>query len=115
MTRIIPDEDLINSPCSVVAVTMAKRKRGEEPIGYPLLREDGYASLYVSNQYIRLNFPVKKRTDYKKADRPKLKDLHIEKTAIVCVLGHLIYVDGDTYYSFFDNNEDSVVAVWELK
>ena len=46
--------------------------------------------------------------------RKTLKEFHLEN-AIVCCYGHFIYLNGDNYYSFFDNENDKVVAVWELK
>ena len=33
----------------------------------------------------------------------------------VCVYGHFIYVDGQDYYSFFENEQDPVVCVWYIR
>lgn len=35
--------------------------------------------------------------------------------AAVCVLGHFIYVNGEDYWSFFNNENDPVVCVWYIK
>jgi hypothetical protein len=111
MLRITPDKSLKDLPCSIVAVSCAVK----EPKGYPELRKDGYATLDAANKYIRINLPIKNRIDYKRGHRPKLKDMKFEGRAIVCVYGHFIYVDKDQYWSFFDNDEDEVVNVWNIK
>lgn len=108
-----PSGRLNGMPCLVVAVDLAKGII-QSPYGWPELRENGYASLNAANAWIRENFPVKKRKDYRQGRRPKLKDLHLDGMAIVCVYGHYIFVDHELYWSFFDNDEDEVVAVWEL-
>ena len=116
MRRKKPCSYLDGIPCSIVAVSCAL---GRLPAGINVyeskLREDGYASLKVANRIIRDNLDVIKRTDYKRGERPLLKDLHLDGKAIVCVLGHLIYVDHETYHSLFDNETDEVVTVWKLK
>ena len=111
MIRHNPSPALSQCPCSVVAVASAL---GHRPEGEPQLRADGYATLAAANKFIRANLPVKRRKDYKRGERPTLRDLNYDGKAIVCVLGHYIYLDGDDYYSFFDNDNDDVVAVWEL-
>ena len=112
MTRILPDKSLDGVPCSIVAVTCAL---GDTPTDIPDLKDDGYATLASANKYIRSNLPIKKRVDYKRGQRPVLKDLDIEGRAIVLVLGHFIYFDGKAYHSFFNNDLDEVVSVWLIK
>ena len=112
MIRVQPDYALTNYACSIVAVSSAL---GYIPKNLPKLRSDGWATLNVTNKFVRENLPVKKRVDYRRGERPLLKDLHLDGQAIVCVYGHLIYLDHETYYSFFDNEEDEVVAVWILE
>lgn len=116
MNRHNPDSHLNGIPCSVVAVSTAL---GEIPVGtieyMRNLKADGYASLNVANRYIRDNLKVKRRKDYRRGERPKLKDLHLEGKAVVCVYGHLIYLDHEDYWSFFENEEDDVVALWEIE
>lgn len=120
MKRITPYQYLAYTPCSIVAVTCALNHDksivdAEQPKDLPLLRDDGYMTLNAMNQYIRANLQVKKRIDYKRGQRPLLKDLQIDGKAIVCVFGHYVFVDKDVYYSFFDDDNDEVVAVWILK
>ena len=111
MERIEPDVSLKKYACSIVAVTCAL---GHVPDNLPTLRNNGWATLNVANKFIRAYLPVQKRIDYKRGMRPQLKELHIHGRAIVCVYGHLLYLDHETYYSFFDNQDDEVVVVWLL-
>lgn len=110
MIRIEPGRELAGLPCSNVAVSCA--------VGKTVIREtshqDGYMTLRDNNRFVRDNLAVKRYRYFKKTERPILRDLKLEK-AIVCVYGHLVYLEGDRYWSFFDNENDSVVAYWELK
>lgn len=112
--RAEPQEGLRGVPCLIVAVSCA---RGAMLAEEPELKEDGYATLAVANKYIRQHLNVKKRIDYKRGDRPRLSEFLTEFSgkALICVLGHFLYADGSTYYSFFDNEQDDVVSVWLLK
>ena len=116
MTRRTPPENLRDFPCSICAVACAI---GHLPMGISdylaQLKSDGYATLNVANRFIRTHLDIKKRTNYKRGQRPKLKDLHLDGKAVVCVYGHLVYVDHEDYWSFFENENDYVVAVWEIK
>lgn len=114
MIRELPNEYLRNEPCLVTALYCATGAL-DSPHGYPDLKAGGYATLQSANKWIRENLKVKRRIDYKRGERPKLKDLHLDGRAIVCVLGHYIFLDHELYLSFFDNDEDEVVSVWELK
>ena len=113
MIRKLPKDTFLNVPCLVTAVCCALNDT-RCLVDYPDLRMDGYATLASANKWIRRNLSVTKRTDYKRGERSKLKDLHLDGRAIICVLGHYIYVDGETYWSFFDNEYDDVVTVWKL-
>lgn len=117
MERNKPDWKLENMPCSVCAVACALN--GDLPDDtytyMKKLHRDGYASLSLANSFIRNHLTVQRRRDFKQGERPKLKDLHCNGRAIVCVLGHYIYLKDEEYWSFFDNEEDDVVAVWQLK
>lgn len=124
MRRIEPRDFYYDLPCSVVSIGCA----AESIIGkfeYGKIKQfsdrasenDNYASLSSVNVQIRNFFPVKKYTYFTRVQRKPLFEWFREKTcerAIVCVYGHFIYTDKDTYYSFFDNDADKVVAVWEL-
>lgn len=115
LMRIIPSEEYLDYPCSMVAVGCAYGKFRPMPDELEQnLKEDGYLGLKEMNKYVRTYLPIKKRIDYKRGQRPKLKDLAGEK-AVVCVLGHFLYLDKDKYYSFFYNDEDDVVTAWFIK
>lgn len=80
---------------------------------YPCDKE-GYCNLKNANRCIRLLFKVKKYTYYKRSERFKLKDLKIDGINIICVNGHYISTNYKEYYSFFDNSNDEVIAIWQL-
>lgn len=69
------------------------------------------------NQFAREYLPIAKRIDFKKNERPRLKEfLQTNEThCCICVLGHYLYADTQTYWSFFDNDDDKVIAVWYLR
>lgn len=121
MNRITPDDIFNGYPCSFVAVNTAMwvnddsctKTLTDMPDG--LKRADGFLSLNNLNKYARANLDIKRRLYFKRGERSKLKDLHLDGRAIVVVYGHCIYVDHETYYSFFDNENDDVVSIWELK
>lgn len=126
MNRILPPKEWENEPCSLCAVKTALKlnippeykhlfSEMVVPDGY-ILRKDGYAALNSMNKLVRFNLSVRKRIDYKRGERPLLKEYipNNQERAIICVLGHYIYQEYDTYYSFFDNDNDEVVSVWIL-
>ena len=101
-------------PCSMVAVGTATGAMPTRPDG---LRPDGYLSLARMNRYIRDMIPASKKVQFPRANRPTLKEFleASDRRAIVCVLGHYVYADGHTYWSFLRNAKDRVVAVWYLE
>ena len=116
MKRVSPKPELEGIPCSYVAVACAlggNPSNAEEL--FTSLKTDGYASLAVANRFIRSNLKIKKCINYKRGERPMLIDLHLDGRAVVCVLGHFLYLDHETYYSFFKNEYDDVVSVWIIK
>lgn len=112
MKRNIPGSEYRGLPCSMVAVGCAK---GGTPMDLPDLKNDGYATLAAMNKFVRANLGVKRQVKFRRGERPKLKDLHFDGRAIVCVLGHYLYLDHEDYWSFFKNGQDDVVALWELE
>lgn len=119
MKRIKPEPFYDGLPCSIVAIGCAL---GRNPMGElqelyrQASRNDNYAALRSVNQAIRKVLDVKKYTYFPREQRVTLKEMHINGKAIVCVYGHYLYADSteNTYYSFFDNENDKVVAVWEI-
>jgi hypothetical protein len=109
MNQIIPNDELQGLPCSNVAVSCALG----ETIIYKTSHNDGWMTLKDNNKFVREYLNVRRYRYFKRGERPLLKDLTLDK-AIVCVYGHLIYLEGSNYWSFFDNESDEVVAYWEL-
>lgn len=112
MKRVKPDENLRELPCAMVAVACA---RNTSEADTDVSMRDGYVSLPSMNKYARRLLNVRRQVKFKRGERPLLKDLHFPGKAIVCVLGHYIYLEGETYYSFFKNSGDEVVCLWELE
>ena len=111
MIRHTPPKEFERDPCSIVGIGCATGKR----LHFSTSHSDGYMTLRDMNKIVRENCTVKKRIDYKRGQRPKLRELHLDGRALVCVYGHFLYVDREEYWSFFDNEDDEVVAVWLLK
>lgn len=81
------------------------------------LKSDGYLSLDGLNGLIRAHSLVIKRENFRRGERPALRDFahsHLGRRAVVCVLGHYLYFDGRDYHSFLWNGGDPVVSVWYL-
>lgn len=115
MNRLTPRYDLYDKPCCITAVVCAAGTDDiVDNLEYLPSRGEGYATLDAANKFIRTNLHVKKITKYRRCERPLLKDLHFDGKAVVCVRGHYLYLDHENYYSFFDNENDPVVAVWSL-
>ena len=120
MTRIEPNFFYQDLPCSVVSIGCAMEKlQGKffydkiKTFSETASANDNYATLRSVSEQVRKFFNVKKYTYFTRAERRTLKEFS-GINAIVCCLGHFIYLHGDEYYSFFDNENDKVVAVWEL-
>ena len=116
MIRQDPESYLYDKPCCYVAVACAL---GEQPTNindfFQQIRDDGYATLQKANRFIRDNLNIKGTVTYKKGEIPLLKDLKLDRRAIVLVIGHFVYVDGDKYWSYFQNDFDEVVQIWFIK
>ena len=121
MKRITPKDFYLDLPCSVVSIGCASEMlRGS--FDYDKIKafseiasaNNNYATLRSVNEQVRKFFNVKKYTYYTREQRRTLKEWSCGKTAIVCTYGHYIFTIGDSYYSYFDNANDKVVAVWEI-
>ena len=118
MKRITPDSVYNGLPCSIVAVGCALGESRDKTLKKAVgLRGDGYLTLDNMNKYIRSLLPVQKKEYFKRGERPTLEKLlsDNERKAVVCLLGHYVYIDHDKYWSFFKNEYDDVVCVWWLK
>ena len=120
IVRENPNSFYRETPCSVVAVGTALNMQGRNLKISDIpdnLKNDGYLTLRDMNRFVRSHLDVRKREDFKRGERKKLWVMISDnkEKAIICVLGHYIYVEGNTYYSFFDNAYDDVVTVWWLK
>ena len=115
-----PDKKYRGQPCSVTCVGTAYDHIHTWPftiIKPKGMRYDGYLRLRDMNQFAREYLPIAKRIDFKKNERPRLKEFlqTNEIRCCICVLGHYLYADAQTYWSFFDNDDDKVIAVWYLR
>lgn len=120
IVRKEPDKKYLGQPCSVTCVGTAYDHIHTWPftiIKPEGMRYDGYLRLRDMNQFAREYLPIAKRMDFKKNERPRLKEfLQTNETrCCICVLGHYLYADAQTYWSFFDNDDDKVIAVWYLR
>lgn len=120
MKRVKPNDIFSGEPCSIVAVGCALGESSADALTRlrsPDLHRDGYLSLDGMNRLVRANLSVVRRLNYKRGQRPKLRDwahTHPGVKAVICVAGHFIYFDGRDYYSFFWNGGDEVISVWEV-
>lgn len=120
IVRKEPDKKYLGQPCSVTCVGTAYDHIHTWPftiIKPEGMRYDGYLRLRDMNQFAREYLPIAKRIDFKKNERPRLKEfLQTNETrCCICILGHYLYADAQTYWSFFDNDDDKVIAVWYLR
>lgn len=79
------------------------------------LYSEGYRKLKDMDKSIRFFFPRVCYHFIAKSKRGTFKDYEEffkNTNAIVCVEEHYFYVNNDTYYSYFDNDNDKVVAFW---
>ncbi len=118
--RITPDYKYIGKPCSYTGVGCAYEDTMHEAFNKPMpdnLKDDGYLSLDAANKFIRRYLPIRKKQYYKRSERITLKDFlqTNETSCCVCVYGHFIYVNGQDYWSFYENEDDDVVCVWYIK
>ena len=122
MNKKNPPYETMVLPCSSVVLYVASKEFGVDynEIRYPKTTKQGYCSLVDMTKALSDIF-LFDYIYYTKDERFYLKDIESlskrygMKKAIICVRGHYIYVDDDTYYSFFPNLGDEVIAIWFLK
>ena len=116
---------LEDAPCIVVAIYCALHygfNKQEVKVSVPVNKE-GYCTLATMNKTIRQYFKVSKYLYFKRKERMTLEQedkwfgAFKDSKAIVCVEGHYIFVNGTDYhyYSYFNNDNDKVVAIWFLE
>lgn len=130
LQRIIPHNNYIYLPCSIVAcgcaldyqaqtlLTGNSVKTVQKAAEAFYYKEDGYLTLENLNRLVRQLLRVKRGGYhyYRRGERRFLCNIDFTgKLAIVLVYGHVIFVADNVYYSFFNNLDDSVVAIWELE
>lgn len=120
MKRIVPGKIYRGLPCSVVALGCALKIGDSEALQRlysPSIHADGYLSLDGMNRLVRANMGVIRRVNYRRGERPCLRDFchRFDGKAVVCVAGHFVYVEDGNYYSFFKNGNDEVICVWEVR
>lgn len=118
--RIEPNPKYHGLPCSYVATGCAYENYYGKPFLEAIpnwIRDDGYMTLEGENKFIRQFLPIKRKVYYKRSERFPLSRFLEGNTdkCCVCVYGHLVYVNGKDYWSFFDNENDPVVCVWYIQ
>lgn len=117
--RITPNSKYLDQPCSFVGTGCAYEDITGKNFIAPLpegLSDTGRATLQQLNTYVRRYLKVKRKVYYKRAERFTLREFLSKNTdrAVIVVLGHAIYVNGENYWSFFKNENDNVVCIWFL-
>ena len=118
--RKTPSDKYLEQPCSFVSVGCAYEDKVGQSFVADLpdgLKSDGYLSLDEMNRFVRDQLPIRKKAYFARKERPTLRQFleGNESCCVVCVLGHFLYVHGQDYWSFFDNDDDTVVCVWYLR
>ena len=121
MRRITPAAAYEELPCSIVSVGCALGYAHSDEISAITprgLRSDGYLSLQGMDDLLKANMRVIRRVYYKRGERPRLWDFMREnkgRRAVLCLLGHFVYFDGEDYHSFLKNDGDLVVKAWYVE
>lgn len=118
--RITPERKYRGKPCSYVGTGCAYENINGKKFTAPLpegLKKTGWATLDILNKYVREHLKIRKKVYYCRNERFKLREFLEKNTerAVICVLGHAIYVDGKNYWSYFNNLNDDIVCIWYIK
>lgn len=136
MHQIVPSEKYSGMPCSLVALNcmadyygLIKDCKAVIKANDITYKDDGYLTLDGFNRLLRASWGkacVRKSIYFKQGERIKLKDfpkytkeLHsknglVAPVACITVLGHSVFAVDNSYYSFFDNNDDEIVRIWYI-
>ena len=80
-----------------------------------LFDTNGYCSLRKAKECINYLFKVKSYKFIKGERRKPLKEYDLIGKYIILVKGHYVAQWNNTYFSTFNNDNDKVVALWELE
>ena len=113
-------------PCILVAIDQACKSSGKEfparkMLEFPLFKnnelfdKNGYCTLRKARECINYLFKVKSYKFIKGERRKPLKEYDLMGKYIILVKGHYVASWNNTYFSLFNNDNDEVVALWELE
>lgn len=124
--RQIDSKSYNGLPCILVAIDQAYNFFGKEfparkMLEFPLFKnnelfdKNGYCSLRKARECINYLFKVKSYRFIKGKRRNPLKEYDLMGKYIILVKGHYVASLDNTYFSIFNNDNDEVVALWELE
>ena len=124
--RQIDSESYNGLPCIYVAIDQAYKSFGKEfparkMLEFPLFKnnelfdKNGYCSLRKARECINYLFKVKSYKFIKGKRRKPLKEYDLIGKYIILVKGHYVASWNNIYFSLFNNDNDEVVALWELE
>ena len=124
--RQIDSKSYNRLPCILVAIDQASKCFGKEfparkMLEFPLFKnnelfdKNGYCSLRKARECINYLFKVKSYKFIKGKRRKPLKEYDLIGKYIILVKGHYVASLDNTYFSIFNNDNDEVVAFWELE
>lgn len=124
--RQIDSKSYYGLPCILVAIDQAykcfdKEFPARKMLEFPLFKnnelfyKNGYCSLRKARECINYLFKVKSYKFIKGERRKPLKDYDLIGKYIILVKGHYVASWNNTYFSIFNNDNDEVVALWELE
>ena len=124
--RQIDSKSYNGLPCILVAIDQAYKCFGKEfparkMLEFPLFKnnelfdKNGYCSLRKARECINYLFKVKSYKFIKGKRRKPLKEYDFIGKYIILVKGYYIASWNNTYFSIFNNDNDEVVALWELE
>ena len=122
----IDSESYNGLPCIFVAIDQAYKSFGKEfparkMLEFPLFKnnelldKNGYCSLRKARECINYLFKVKSYKFIKGKRRKPLKEYDLIGKYIILVKGHYVASWNNIYFSLFNNDNDEVVAWWELE
>ena len=116
MIRVSPAAILGHLPGSIIAVACASGGDWSDSNAfYESTKKSKQPELSAVNSFIRENIDIRRRIDYRKDERPMLKDLHLNGRAIVSACGNYIYVDHERYWAYVNSEYGLVDVIWIIR